>query len=70
MLNRNFNSVMTTNDLNIRQRMTALADAHYLIADKFDFDSIREWMQVEPQVRRERVMAESYAAAMHGTTEY
>lgn len=70
MLNRNFNSVMTINDLNIRQRMKVLADARYLIADKSDFEFIREWMDAEPQVRRERVMAESYAAAMHGTTEY
>ena len=70
MLNRNFNSVMTINDLNIRQRMRVLADARYLIADKSDFEFIREWMDAEPQVRRERVMAESYAAAMHGTTEY
>lgn len=70
MLNRNFNSVMTINDLNIRQRMRVLVDARYLIADKSDFEFIREWMDAEPQVRRERVMAESYAAAMHGTTEY
>lgn len=69
MLNRNFNSVMTMNDLSIRQRMTELADAHYLIADKSDFEFICEWMDAEPQVRRERVMAESYAAAMYGTTE-
>lgn len=69
MLNQNFNSVMTINDLNIRQRMTALADAHYLIADKFDFEFIREWMDAEPQARCERVMAESYAASMHGAAE-
>lgn len=70
MFNRNFNSMMTTQDSLIRLRISALTDARYLIADKSDFELIREWIDADPRVRREQVMAESYAVSMHGATEY
>lgn len=70
MINRNCNSTMTTQDLLIRLRLSALTDAQYLIADKSDFELMREWIDADPQVRCERVMAESYAVSMHGATEY
>ena len=67
---RDFNSLMTIEDLTIFSTMLPLAYARYQIQDKIDAAAILEWIDADALNRNRYIDSVSYAAANYYIPEY